>query len=181
MKNLCFTKAKQTLHLFCWLISLFMFQGCAYYFKAVTINTVSEQEIDNFNTLNKYLIIHQGHASWHLSEVRYAGQELIGNLSDIDENHLSYQTADRNKVHRYKIKNKPYLLDQVHLFLPDSLIPDFEKGKHLNIPFSAFKKVEEYKSADGTTISSWLTPPIIVIGLFLGLYIFTTPNPFQIL
>jgi hypothetical protein len=151
-------------------IFLASIQGCKYYYKVKTVNKITAEDMKNFESLNKYLILHHGASAWHISEQRYNNEEISGKLSDLPAYHLKYQTTDSNFANRYKDTknhNESDVLNEVHLYTADSLLPKFETGDYFKIAFSAIIKTQIYQKAQGRTTVSWLLPvitPIIVIG-----------------
>lgn len=154
--------------LVCVLFFLIMFQGCKYYYKVQTVSKVTPQEIATYDSLNKYIILHKQSAAWHLSHINVSNANLSGNLSVLPSNHLKYKTTKKNRGSRYKHnprKSESSVLQEVHLYLQDSFIPEFNSGDHIKIAFPDIQKAEIYKKDKGKTTTSWLLPPVITIGV----------------
>jgi len=155
-------------------------QGCMYFYKVQTVNKVTAREMKQYESLSKYLILHQGFSAWHLSQPFQDGEQISGTLSVLPEDHLKYQTTNPNSGNRYKkpskgdkivkgkdIINESVVLNEVHLYLADTLVPKFGTNDHIKIAFSAIKKAEVYVKATGRTTASWVIPavtPIVIIG-----------------
>ena len=142
------------------MILLIAFQGCMYYYKVQTVKPVDANSIKKYDSLNKYLLIHQGDSAWHLSKPTITNNSLLGELSVLPDNRLIYKTTDPNRKPRYKRENRLNVLDQVHLYLHDTLYPKLYVGDNVKIALSAIQKAEIYKKAKGKTTWSWLLVPL---------------------
>jgi hypothetical protein len=162
MKNLLIIKTTKAVIIFFMLIVLSFLQGCMFYYKVQTVNKITPQDIKKYASLNKYLILHQGYSARHVSEISFNELGLAGNLSVLPDNHFNYLNIDQTGGIRYKRKNRMNVLNEVHLYLQDSLVPKIDSVDHIMIAFSAIKKAEVYKKAIGRTTASWLVPPFLV-------------------
>jgi hypothetical protein len=162
MKRYFLSKPKKVVSVFLLLTLLSFSQGCKYFYKIKTVNNVTPKEIVKYDSLNKYLILHQRLSAWHLSEVSIKDNLISGHLSELESNHLKYQTVKTKKAYRYKKSTEFYILDEVHLYLQDSLLPKFQTGDNIKIDLSAIKRAEIYQRAKGRTTVSWVIPMITV-------------------
>jgi len=163
MKNVITTRIARTVLVFSLLLSLCSLPGCMFYYKVQTVNKVTPHEMKRYDSLNKYFIIHQRDSAWHLSKPGFAEIGLSGELSALPENHRKFLTTKTKGGNRY-IKNKnPYescVLDEVHLYISDSLVPErYDSGRVL-FASTGIMKTEIYKKAKGRTTVSWLAPVI---------------------
>jgi hypothetical protein len=159
------------------LLALFLIgslQGCMYFYKIQTVKNVTPKEIKKYDSLNKYLIVHQGDSAWHLSKPVIAGSTFSGDLSVLSLNRLKYQTTKEKGGNRYKNTGKndeSHVLYEVHLYLNDTLVPKLYPGDNIQIAFSAIDKAVVYQKAKGRTIASWLVPaigvPILGVAIFI--------------
>ena len=172
--------------IFLLLLSLTLFQGCKSYYKVQTINKVTKQKIKKYDSLNKYLILHQADSAWHLADPGYNDNIIYGKLCNLSDDHLKYLTtsSDPEEGNRYK-KNKKIdesaVLTEVHLYLnqKDTLVPKFAAGDSVRIAYSAIQKADEYNKNKGRTLASWLVPGIgvpLLIGGIVAILAVTTMN-----
>ncbi|MGA2823500.1 MAG: hypothetical protein ABSE72_08250 [Bacteroidales bacterium] len=156
------------------LLFLSLLQGCMYYYKVQTANKVTSQGFKVYNSLDKYFILHQGDSAWQLSKVGITDNTLTGDLTVLPGNRYKFRTTKPTGGNRYKNTKKndeSYVLDEVHLYLQDSLVPKQHPGNNIPIAFSSIKKAEVYKKAKGRTNASWLIPSIggpVLVGGILG-------------
>jgi hypothetical protein len=150
-------------------------QGCMYYYKVQTVRPVTEKKMKEYDSLNKYLILHQGDSATHLSNLWVDGNTLSGNLSVLPENRLKYKTTDTTKGNRYRNTSKhdeTFVLKEVHLYITDSLVPNVFSGDRIRLEYSKIDKAEIYKKDKGRTAVSWIIPaasPFILVGILLGI------------
>lgn len=94
--------------------------SCSYY-TVKEIPTTKEnikKQVNDFNTQEKYVIIHSNMFSWHLSDMvlNDDNQTISGIIRPINNEHLYKNPRESKRVHGYsKIKTKP--LDEVHFYL----------------------------------------------------------------
>jgi hypothetical protein len=168
-RNFLFRTAK-TVTTFIALMFLCFPQGCMYYYKVQTVNKVSQQDFKMYEYLNKYLILHQGASAWKLKNLKYDSEQFSGDLSVLTPNHLKYQTTNPKQANRYKNtkrNDESAVLQEVHLYVEDSLVPELNIGDNIKLHFSTIKRTEIYTAAKGRTTASWIVPiitPIVVIG-----------------
>jgi hypothetical protein len=173
MKRILLSRASKSVCISVVFIFMSIFQGCMYYYKVQTVTRVSPENINTGDSLNKFLILHQGNSAWRISNPDIAQNMLSGNLSVLPNNCQQYKTNHPNGSNRYKRDDRILVLDQVHLYLQDSLVPEFKTGDHVKIDFSAFSKAERYIKAKGRTAASWVVPAVVV-GLGIALVTTTT-------
>jgi hypothetical protein len=173
--------------IFLLLLSMTLFQGCKFYYKVQTINKVTMQKIKKYDSLNKYLILHQADSAWHLSDPGYNDNMVYGKLCNLPDDHLKYLTtsSDPEEGNRYK-KNKKNdesaVLTEVHLYLKlkDTLVPKFAAGDSVRITYSAIQKADEYNKNKARTLASWLMPgigvPLLIGGIVAILYVVAINN-----
>ena len=154
------------------IILLSTLQGCMYYYKVQTVKPVQFNDIKLYDSLNKYLVLHYGDSAWHLFGVDIGVNAFSGKISDLPKDHLKYKTTKPEKANRYHKdfeSNEANVLEEVHLYLQDSLFYEIKSNESIKIDFSIISKAEVYKKAKGRTLSSWLIPglgvPIIGAGI----------------
>ena len=146
------------------LLFLSSLQGCMFYYKVQPIKSVTPNDIKTFDTQNKYIILHQRDKAWHFSQPLISENTLYGKLSVLPENRYKFQTTKPRGGNRY-IKNKDpyesYVLEEVHLYLSDSVVPVKYDSGSIKIAFSKIQNAEIYVKAKGRTSASWLVPAFV--------------------
>lgn len=158
MKTTFLTRTKKVAPVLLMLLFLTIFQGCKYYYKVQTVTKVSAQNIKECDSLDKYLILHQKKSVWHLSNPGVADDMLTGTLTVLPNSRFQYRICYPNRKNVYKLVDQDTVLDQVHLYLQDSLVPKFNTGDEIKIDFSAISKAEIYNKAKGRTTASFVVP-----------------------
>jgi hypothetical protein len=145
------------------LLLLGSLQGCMFYYKVQAVSKVTPQEVKKYDSLNKYIILHQRDKAWHLSQPLISDNTLYGELSVLPENRYKFLTTKPTGGNRY-IRNKQpsesYVLEEVHLYISDSVIPEKYDSGNINIAFAKIQNAEVYVKAKGRTNASWLVPAI---------------------
>jgi hypothetical protein len=156
------------------LLLLCSLQGCKYYYKVQTVNKVTHQEVKKFDSLDKYIILHQRDKAWHFSKTIISNDTLYGALSVLPENRYKFQTTKPKGGNRYiknKKPNETYVLEEVHVYVSDSVVPEKYDSGNIKIVFSKIQNAEVYVEAKGRTTASWLVPVIggsVLAGGVLG-------------
>jgi hypothetical protein len=133
------------------------------YYEALTVKPVTSLDISNYNSLNKYLILHRDVAIWHLSGIMVNYEGLEGNLSNVPFERAAYQISIASQWYRYKRRNKSDVLDQIHLYLKDSIVPVFDSNGHIKITLMDIKKAEVYQKDRLRTSVSWGIPSVLTV------------------
>ncbi len=136
-------------------------QGCRYYYKVQTVNKVTPQEVKSFETQNKYIILHHKDKAWHFSSPLLTDSTLYGKLTSLPENRYKFMTTSPTGGNRY-LKNKKYqeylVLEEVHLYVTDSAVPEKFVSGYIRIALSAIKNAEVYMKDKERTTASWVVP-----------------------
>lgn len=150
-------------------------QGCMFYYKVQTVSQVTPPEVKKYDSLDKYIILHQRDKAWHLSQTLISDNTLSGKLTVLPENRYKFLTTKPNQGNRYvknKKSNETYVIEEVHLYLSDSVVPIKYDSGSIKIAFSKIQKAEVYVKAKGRTNASWLVPAIggsvLVGGIAVG-------------
>jgi hypothetical protein len=137
-------------------------QGCMFYYKVQTINPVTSDAINQYDSFNKYLILHDRDSVYHMSIIRYiTDSSLLGYLNALPGTCSQYKTTKPHGGNRYHKDNeydKDYILKQVHLYLLDSIVQISNVNERIEIPYQAIQKAEIYQKAKGLTFISWFIP-----------------------
>ncbi len=139
--------------------------GCSYY-KVKPVTTTPEtmgNQIDDFNKMGRYAIIHSGNESLHLRNVivNIDGQTIKGIIEPISLMH-QYKRPRKKSANRYK-KFEQQPLDEVHFNLKSSIT--YEMGEEVIIPFADISAISLNKADGGTSIGYVLLGTIGVIGV----------------
>jgi len=133
-----------------------------FYYKVQTINPVTADAINEYDSLNKYLILHDRDSVYHMSIIRcITDSSLLGYLSVLPGTCSQYKTTRSHGGNRYHQDNeydKDYVLKQVHLYLLDSVVQISNVNARIEIPYHAIQKAEIYQKAKGLTFISWFVP-----------------------
>jgi hypothetical protein len=170
MKSFYSNRTNKVVSVFLALIFLGPFQGCRYYYKVQTVNKVTPQEIRKYDSLNKYLILHQGDSAWHLERLAIHDTSVTGEIAVLPDYRYMFLNTNPKGGNRYrstKKYNEDYVLEEVHLYVTDKLVPNLHSGDNIILDCSAIRKAEVYKKASGRTTASWVIPavvPILIIG-----------------
>lgn len=143
------------------LLFLVSFQGCRYYYRVQTVEKVSPQNIKTCDSLNKLLVLHQNKSAWQLSGYAVTDNMLSGTLSVLPGNCHQYKTTSLKRGNRYRKDDRIVVLNQVHLYLNDTIVPKFTTGDEVKIDFSAVHKAEIYVKDKGRTTVSWVVPTVL--------------------
>jgi len=154
---------------------LSLLTGCMSYYKVQTEKPVSSNTIKQFNSQNKYLILHSGDSAWQVSNPEITANTLSGNLTVLPAYRYKFKTTKIGRGTRYK--NNPhtdesFVLDEVHLYLNDSQYTALKSESSIKIPLSAFSKAQVYIKDKGKTRISWLIP---ILGVPTFLIVFFVP------
>ena len=139
------------------------FQSCMFYYKVQTVSKVTPQEVKKYDSLKKYVILHQRDKAWHLSQALISENTLYGKLSVLPENRYKFLTTKPTRGNRYIKKQEPnelYVLEEVHLYVSDSVVQAHFDSGSIKIAFSKIQHAEVYVKAKGRTSASWLVPAI---------------------
>lgn len=150
-------------------------QGCMFYYKVQTVSKVTPQAVKKYDSLDKYIILHQRDKAWHLSQPLISDSTLYGKLSVLPDHRYKFQTTKPNQGNRYvknKKSNETYVLEEVHLYISDSGFPIKYDSGSIKIALSKIQNAEVYVKAKGRTNASWLVPAIggsvLVGGIAVG-------------
>jgi hypothetical protein len=180
MKTKLLNEMKKALSVFLAMIFLCFNQGC-YYYKVQRVKQDIPQEIRKYDSLNKYFIVHGGDTAWQIRNPEITDNGLSGKLFALPVNHMKYKTSKTNHTYRYfknADKDESCVIDEVHLYLQDSLISPQQTNDTIRIAFSKIRKVEVYQNLKGKHTASWLIPTaaILVFGFFVTGMIITIDN-----
>jgi hypothetical protein len=93
-----------------------------------------------------------------------------------------YDITDSKGGQRYKRKNEVDVLDQVHLYLKDSVVPAIDSSGHIKVAFKDIKKIEVYQKGRLRSTLSWVIPSIplgmLVAGIVGMVVLVTSGNGF---
>jgi hypothetical protein len=143
-----------------------------FYYKVQTMKPVNLDNIKQYDSLNKYFILHVNDSAWHLTELDITSHDFSGIITVLPDNRFKYKSTKTNCGNRYKKNNESYVLEEVHIYLQDSLFTGIKAGDKIKIAVSTISKVEVYKKAAGRTVVSWVIPVIVPTVIVGGVAIF---------
>jgi hypothetical protein len=155
------------------ILVLSLIQGCMFYYKVQTIRPAYINDIRHYDSLNKYFILHVKDSAWHLTELKLTSNDLSGLISALPDNRLKYKMTKTKGGNRYKQNRESCVLEEVHIYLQDSLFTGIKAGDNIRITFSTISKLEVYNKAKGRTLVSWLTPAIVGTAIGGGILVIT--------
>jgi sporulation protein YlmC with PRC-barrel domain len=131
--------------------------GCSYY-KAKHIKTNSDNFSSKYESINKkerYVIIHSGNETWHLSNLKLNKdkKEITASLVPVNENHSLYPLKENEKSRRYK-KSKSSKKLEIHFYTNEIITKN--TTSEVIIPFSNITKIDVYEPDTGKNILSVL-------------------------
>ena len=154
--------------------------GCTYY-KIDNLTTNSEtmsSEIDKFNKMGHYAIIHADDQLWHLEGliINEDAQKLTGTVSPISSEH-QYAKPRKKHSNRYK-RNKQKPMNEIHFHLVSGFDSPMT-GESVEIPFSQIKSISLNKGDGGTEFASILLGTVgVIVGVFLIILATKSSCPF---
>ena len=153
--------------------------GCSYY-NVRGLTTSSEtmaSQIDEFNTTQKYAVIHSGVTTWHLNNLvlNEDNKTISGTAQIIDLNHVPLKPRDSKRVHRYTSKQTP--LNEVHFYTNSTDAPVF--GSEITIPFSDINSMSVNDKNTGRSIANVFFGTIgVIAGIFIIILATKSSCPF---
>lgn len=185
MKNLYFLKVKKTVIISSVFIIMSLLNGCMMnFYRVQSLQKSNPQEITKYISMNKYLIVHQVNSARYLLNPILTDNVLSGELINLPTNHQLYKTRQLKSANRYRRNmktNESPVLDEVHLYLGDSIVAGFDTVRQVRIPLAAISYTDINKKADVTTFVSWSIPiviPVIIIVVIASSLTFNIPLVF---
>jgi len=134
-------------------IALFII-GCSYYkVEKVDNSEISiSEEIEKYNTENRYVILHSGDTVKHLSSIIINADknELTAKTEDINQLHTYYKPRRNKRVNKYN-GNKGQPTSEVHFYTNTKL--DLTGQSEISLPFSNIDSIKVYDKAIGRTVA----------------------------
>ncbi len=149
IKNRKFTSF---LSVFLTLLFLNLVIGCSYYnVRSVTTSseTIAEQ-IDEFVKNQKYVIIHSGPDTWHLSNLELSEDDktMSGTVQHLGSKHISRKSRETKRTHQYSGGKE--VLNEVHFYISTNSTRNY--GSFTTIPFSEINSISVNDRNTGRTI-----------------------------
>ena len=154
--------------------------SCSYYkIQEVTSDQAEmAKQIDDFNKMGRYAIMHAGEHSWHLSKITIDEdrQVVSGEAMDIRPEH-QYKRERRRATNPYS-RSKQRPMDEIHFQLePGTPVPQI--GETIEIPFSQIRSISLNKQDSGSEVGFFLLGTVgVVAGLFLLILALKSSCPF---
>jgi len=131
--------------------------SCSYY-TVKDVPTTKEnitKQVDNFNTQEKYVIVHSDNLSWHLKDMVLNDDEqmISGTIETVGNSHLYKRVRDNKRVHNYN-KQKTDPLNEVHFYLKTSI--SFNYAEYVNIPLDEISRISVNDKNTGRSVANVL-------------------------
>jgi hypothetical protein len=144
---------------------LIMNSGC-HYFRIHSSAKPYADVILKMQDQQKYIILHLGEKTWHLTDIKADENTITGKASALAGKEFGRE-VNPEKANRY-MKNgtidESGVLNEVHVYA-DAL--EATAGNIISIPSDEIAKVEIYDKAKGATAASWIGLPFgILAGAF---------------
>ncbi|WP_422107377.1 hypothetical protein [Winogradskyella sp.] len=157
----------------CLVIAVLNLSVSCSYFTVRDVETSEEmimQQVNDFNSSRKYVIIHFDNDSWHLENMVLNDDEQIitGSIQPLTEAHLYKKSRSSKRVHRYSHK-KQDPLDELHFFLKTD--PNFKTGDRVTIPLDDIEKISYNDKNTGRTVVNILAGTLGVVFVGILLYV----------
>lgn len=142
--------------------------ACSYYsVKDVptTEETISKQ-ISEFNTSEKYAIVHSDSLSWHLKGmiINDDKQNISGTIEAISEDHIYEKDRNEKRAHRYK-KSKTDPLNEIHFYLKTPTV--LKENEMVTIPLKDINRISVNDKNTGKAVANVLLTTVGVAAVTL--------------
>jgi len=131
--------------------------SCSYYTvkDALTTQENITKQIDEFNTQEKYVIVHSEKFFWHLKDMvlNDDDQTISGTILNVSNDHTYKKLRDEKRVHRYK-KNKTNPLDEVHFYLKTPT--SFNNNETVSISLEEISRISVNDKNTGRSVANVL-------------------------
>jgi hypothetical protein len=153
------------LSVFLTLLFLNLVIGCSYY-NVRSVTTSSETiavQIDEFVKNQKYVIIHSGPVTWHLSnlEVNEGEKTMSGTIQQVESKHISKKARETKRTHQYSGDKE--VLNEVHFYISTNTTRNY--GTFTTIPFSEINSISVNDKNTGKTVLNVVGGVVGVISL----------------
>jgi hypothetical protein len=115
---------------------------------------------------NKYYILHNSDKISALRNITITDSIMEADIYQIDEvNHLKYEIPDSGTNNEFKIKDKNYLLNEVHLYSKDSILK--QTNKHISIHKSEISRIDLYKKNTKRSTTNYIISSLLLVFTFI--------------
>jgi hypothetical protein len=91
---------------------------------------------------------------------------LEAEIDQIDEmNHLKYEIPDSATTNEFKIKDKNYLLNEVHIYMKDSISE--QSNKHISIQKKQISRIDLYKKNTKRSTTNHAISSLLLVTTFI--------------
>jgi len=149
-------KMKSTLISILFSVIMISFSISCSYYTVKDVPTTQEnitKQVNDFNTQEKYVIIHSNMFSWHLNDMvlNDDNQTISGIIQQINTEHLYKNPRESKRVHGYsKHKTKP--LDEVHFYLKTPTA--FNNNETVSIPLEEIGRISVNDKNTGRSVAN---------------------------
>jgi hypothetical protein len=117
---------------------------------------------------NKYYILHHSDQISALKNISVHDSIMEGDISKIDEmNHLKYEIPDSATTNEFKIKDKTFLLNEVHIYTKDSITK--QSNQHISIQKKQISRIDLYKKNTPRSTTNYIISSSLIIFIFIVL------------
>ena len=150
-----------------------MTTSCSYY----TVRDITptpeniSNEIENFNSIEGYAVMHSGFRIWHLENLYLNENEqlITGIAREVSDEHIPLKPRSKKQVHRYnRYKQSPF--NELHFNLKQVVAPRY--GQDVIIPFSEITSLSVNDKNTGRSIANAVIG-IVSVGAVVALVLYS--------
>lgn len=145
--------------------------SCSYY-SVKNIPTVEEnisQQMAQFNSSEKYVIVHSDSLSWHLKDMVLNDDEqnISGTIEKVSDRHISIKPRDKKRVHRYR-KDKTDPLNEIHFYLKTPI--KFQDADQVTISLDEINRISVNDKNTGKAVGNVILTTVGVAVVAILIY-----------
>jgi len=144
------------------IIASFGIHSCfLHFYQTNSVDSADARSIRSLIDGNKYFILHANHRAFAFSHVEVRGDNLEGDIEPLPIEHLKYIQPEQQDRNRFPLKDKAFVLYEVHLYTQDSIV----FNSHGSIPLKHINRLDAYSLDRRATSQSRV---LSIIGVTLG-------------
>ena len=164
-------KKSRGISIFFSLATLSLVYSCSYFtVRNVPFDTENVSgKIQEFNTTEKYVVLHSGDFPWHLKDVVINEDEQVisGVVEPLNEEHIYRKAREDKRVHGYQPKKtKPF--NEIHFYLKSD--KSFANNSSIEIPLTEIERISVNDKNTGKAVANVILTGIGVLVVALLLY-----------
>jgi hypothetical protein len=115
----------------------------SYFYKAVTQTSPPDTAVQrSLQMPDKYFILHAQNGNYGLKNSTLGDNRIEASLETLDTNHNKYLYPKPNSSNRYRKRNEPYVLREVHLYTTAESLSDTQR---ISLPLRSVKRIDNYQ------------------------------------